>query len=290
LTASIESEGSPGRHKRVWLVTGASRGLGRAFTEAALDSGDCVAATARNPQALADLVDAHGSCVRALTLDVTDRAAVGDVVAETVEAFGRIDVLVNNAGFMLFGAIEELSESEVRRQLEVNFFGALWCTQAVLPSMRAQGRGWIVQVSSMAAIGPRLGSGMYSAAKGALEGFSESLAQEVEAFGITVTMLEPGRFRTDWNRDSMVQAAPMPEYEEVLRERRAGIEGGHDTPAGDPRGAGQALLKLLEADQPPLRVLLGSDAADAGPAVYRKQIEEWERWEALSRSAASAGR
>jgi len=185
----------------------------------------------------------------------------------------------------LFGAVEEVTEDEIRRQFDVNVYGAIWCTQAVLPVMRDQGGGHIFQISSMGGIGPLMGTGMYSATKCALEGFSESLAQEVGPFGITVTIVEPGRFRTDANGDSMMRASPMAAYEDVLRERREMIS---RTDAnlypGDPRKAGEALLKALESKPPPLRLLLGNAAAEAAPKIYRDRLSEWARWESVTRA------
>ncbi len=270
---------------RTWLVTGASRGLGRAFAEAALEAGDAVVATARRTDALADLVRDYPDRACALELDVTNRRAAGEVVGRALDVFGRIDVLVNNAGYLLFGAVEEVTEDEIRRQFDVNVFGAIWCTQAVLPVMRDQRRGHIFQISSMGAIGPLLGTGMYSATKCALEGFSESLAQEVAGFGITVTIVEPGRFPTSWNAESMTRAQRLAAYEEVLRSRRVAIsETGERANPGDLEKAARALLTVLESEAPPLRLLLGNAAADAAPSIYRSRLDEWARWEPLSRA------
>ncbi|WP_069814238.1 oxidoreductase [Streptomyces sp. TP-A0874] len=274
-----------GREGRVWLVTGASRGLGRAISEVALEAGETVVATARRPEALSELSARHGDRVVPLALDVTDRAAVFEAVDRAVEAVGRIDVLLNNAGYGLSGGVEEVGEQQVRDQMEVNFFGALWCTQAVLPVMRRQGSGHILQMSSIAGIATYPNIGMYHASKWALEGMGETLAKEVAGFGIRVTLVEPGEFRTDWSAQSMVRAIPMPEYDEVLAKRRHGMSGAfaHLQP-GDPRKAGEALLKLLDAERPPLRILLGNSAADLAPRVYRERLAEWERWESLART------
>jgi NAD(P)-dependent dehydrogenase (short-subunit alcohol dehydrogenase family) len=268
---------------RTWVITGAARGLGRAFAEAALEAGDAVVATARQPAALEDL-RAKYERVRALELDVSDRQAVLSTIAHARDAFGRIDVLVNNAGYLLFGAVEEVTERAIRRQFDVNVFGSIWCIQAVLPIMRGQGEGHIFQISSMGAIGPLPGTGMYSATKAAVEGFSESLAAEVAPFGIHVTIVEPGRFRTDWSGDSMDRADPVPAYEPVLRQRRATISHPRESHPGDPRKAAAALLTVLESNRPPLRLLLGNLAADAAPEVYRGRLEEWARWESVSRT------
>lgn len=188
-----------GRAARTWLVTGASRGLGRAIAETALAAGDVVVATARRPETLHDLTATYGDRVVPLALDVSDRAAAFAVVRQAVDAVGRIDVLLNNAGYGLSGGVEEVSEAQARAQLDVNFFGALWVTQAVLPVMRRQGSGHILQMSSTAGITTYPNIGLYHASKWALEGLSETLAQEVAGFGIHVTLVEPGEFRTEWS-------------------------------------------------------------------------------------------
>ena len=271
---------------RTWLITGASRGLGRAFAQVALDAGDRVVATARKPQQLDDLVAAHDGKVLALALDVTDRARVQQVVAEATAFTGRLDVLVNNAGYGLAGGVEEASEQEVRNQFEVNVFGALWCTQAVLPVMRRQSAGHLFQISSIGGVAAFLNTGIYHASKWALEGFSESLAQEVAPFGIGVTIVEPGPFRTDWNGDSMTRATPMPEYDEILDARRSAMDGSQArTQPGDPRKAAEALLTVLDSPTPPRRLLLGKMAADVGPAAYQARLQEWAEWDAVARGA-----
>lgn len=271
---------------RTWFITGASRGLGRAFAEVALEAGDSVVATARRPEQLDDLVAAHPGKAVALALDVTDKIAVEKVVAEAAAFTGRLDVLVNNAGYGLAGGVEEASEQEVREQFEVNVFGALWCTQAVLPLMREQQGGHLFQISSIGGVAGFLNTGTYHASKWALEGFSESLAQEVASFGIGVTIVEPGPFRTDWNGDSMMRATPMPAYDDILGGRREAMSGAlARTQAGDPRKAGDALLRVLDSPTPPRRLLLGKLAADVGPATYQQRLAEWAEWDSVARSA-----
>ena len=271
---------------RTWLVTGASRGLGRAIAEVALEAGDSVVATARRPEQLDDLVAAHPGKVLALALDVTGRTDVLAVVEQATVLTGRIDVLVNNAGYGLSGGVEEASEQEVRDQFEVNVFGALWCTQAVLPVMRAQGAGHLFQISSIGGVAGFLNTGIYHSTKWALEGFSESLAQEVEGFGIGVTIVEPGPFRTDWNGDSMVRATPLAAFDDVLSARREAMSGAlARTQAGDPRKAGQALLRVLDSEHPPRRLLLGALAADVAPATYNARLREWAQWDDVARGA-----
>jgi len=271
---------------RVWLITGAGRGLGQAFTDAAVAAGGSVIATARTREALDGLVSSHRSAVFPLVLDVRDREAVKGAVAVGVEHFGRIDVLVNNAGYGLAGAVEELDEARVRAQFDVNFFGLLWCTQAVLPYMRAQGSGHIFQLSSLAGVNAPSNLGGYNSSKWAVEGISESLAQEVESFGVKVTILEPGPFRSDWNGTSMDRAEPMPAYDEVLAERRSALSGDSAfTQPGDPARAAQALLTVLNSEHPPLRLLLGRRAADVAPEVYRQRLAQWAEWDHMAREA-----
>ncbi|MEU2835101.1 oxidoreductase [Streptomyces lavendulae] len=273
------------RTERVWLITGASRGLGRAIAEVVLEAGDTVVATARSLPALDGLVERFGERVVPVALDVTDRAAVLAAVAEAAERTGRIDVLLNNAGYGLAGAVEEVNETQVRDQFDVNFFGALWVTQAVLPVMRRQGSGHLLQMSSIAGVTTYPNLGLYCASKWALEAVSETLAQEVAGFGVKVTLVEAGEFRTDWSAGSMVRATPKSAYDEVLAKRRHGLSGAYaHLQPGDPRKAGEALLKLTDEAEPPLRVLLGEGAADLAPNVLRARLAGWEEWDALART------
>ena len=270
---------------KIWFVTGSSRGFGRHFVEAALSRGDKVAATARNTDSLSDLVTAHGDAILPLPLDVTDKAAVTATVKKAHEHFGRLDVIVNNAGYGLFGVVEELGEQEIRDQLETNFFGALWVTQAVLPYLRAQGSGHIVQISTVGGVTAFPTLGGYNASKWALEGLSEALAQEVAAFGIKVTLVEPGGFATDWAGSSAVQAQPLPAYDGT---REAVIKAFSGFKVGDPAGSGPALLKIVDAENPPLRVFFGTTPLAVVPPVYAERLKTWEEWAEVSAEAEGA--
>src|ERR1700736_459462 len=200
---------------KTWFITGTSRGFGREWTKAALERGDRVAATARDPSTLEDLKTEHGDAVLALTLDVTSRQAAFGAVKRAHEHFGRLDIVVNNAGYGQFGMVEELSEQEAREQIETNLFGALWVTQAALPYLREQGSGHFLQVSSIGGISAFPGIGMYHASKWGLEGISQALAQEVKGFGINVTLIEPGGFSTDWGGASAKHAQTHDAYGEL---------------------------------------------------------------------------
>jgi NAD(P)-dependent dehydrogenase (short-subunit alcohol dehydrogenase family) len=266
---------------RIWIMTGASRGIGHAFTEAAAAAGDTVVATARNPDMLRPLVEAYGDKVVPMKLDVTDQAEIDKVVADTIARFGRIDILCNNAGYGLRGAVEEVTAQQVRDQMETNFFGAFWMTQAVLPQMRAQKSGHILQVSSQGGQIALPALGVYHASKWALEGFTESLALEVAPFGVKVTILEPGGFRTDWSGSSMVHAVQMQIYSHMPN-RQPGAP--RPKPAGDPPKGAAALMKMLESPEPPLRLIMGARALDTVQEAYHRRLAESDRWKALSRA------
>ncbi|MEU4511181.1 SDR family NAD(P)-dependent oxidoreductase [Nonomuraea wenchangensis] len=272
---------------KVWFVTGSSRGLGRAFVEAALSRGDKVAATARTAASLDDLVAAHGEAVLPLEMDVTDTAAVLESVKRAREHFGRLDVIVNNAGYAHVGAVEETTEQQLRDQLETNVFGALRVIQAALPYLREQGSGHIIQLSSAAGLMAFPLSGAYSASKWALEALNESLAQEVAGFGVKVTVIEPGGFATRDGKnpdplDNGHSAEPDPAYD-GLRRRIAAFAGSQ--PAGDPAAAAQALLKLVDSDDPPLRVLFGQGFYPLLQQVYADRLKTWADWQDLSAQA-----
>ncbi|MFI6234035.1 SDR family NAD(P)-dependent oxidoreductase [Micromonospora sp. NPDC050784] len=269
---------------RTWFITGASRGLGRAFADAALDRGDRVVAAARTI-AQADFDERYADRLLTLTLDVTDRAAVVAAVNTAVEHFGRLDIVVNNAGTLSMGMIEEFTEAEARAQFEVNLFGALWVSQAVLPHLRAQRSGHIVQVSSIAALGGFPSTGLYSASKFALEGMSEALAMEAAAFDIKVSILQPGGYWTDLYT-SVRATTPTDAYAPLRAElERQWAEGSIDS---EPRLAAEALLQLVDSDDPPLRLLLGSMVYDLAFDIARRRMDTWAGWEQVSRAAERA--
>ena len=266
---------------KVWFITGTSKGFGRIWAEAALARGDRVAATARNVDTLQPLVERYGEQVLALTLDVTDKAAVTATVTQTIERFGRIDVAVNNAGYGLFGTVEEVSEAEARAQIETNVFGALWVTQAALPYLRAQRSGHIIQVSSIGGITAFQNVGIYHASKWALEGFSQALAQEVAPFGIHVTLIEPGGFATDWAGSSSKRSAPLPDYKEV-HEAADKARSQRVSKPGDPQASARALLKVVDAAEPPLRVFFGELPLQSAKADYESRLKTWEEWQPVA--------
>ncbi|MGW5053633.1 SDR family NAD(P)-dependent oxidoreductase [Actinokineospora sp. NPDC004072] len=270
---------------RVWFITGASRGLGRAFTEAAIAAGDRVVGAARDTTPLDGLAAEHPDQLLALRLDVTDRAAVFAAVDAAVARFGRLDIVVNNAGALVMGMVEELAEEQARAQMEVNFFGPLWVGQAVLPQLRAQGGGHIVQISSIGALGGFPSTGLYSASKFALEGMSEALAAEAAAFGVKLTIVQPGGYWTDLYT-STPAAEPLPQYDELRAElAKHWAEGSVDS---EPRLAAEAIMTLVDSDDPPLRLLLGSMVYDLAFEVSRQRMATWASWEAVSRAAEKA--
>jgi NAD(P)-dependent dehydrogenase (short-subunit alcohol dehydrogenase family) len=265
---------------KVWFVTGSSRGLGRKFVEAALSRGDRVAATARNTAQLDQLVAVYRDAVLALELDVTDKAAVFEQVRRAKDHFGRLDVIVNNAGYGLFGAVEELDEQQLRNQLETNLFGALWVVQAALPHLREQGAGHIIQMSSIGGLIAMPIGGGYLLSKWALEALNESLAHEVAGFGVRVTLVEPASYAT--GSTSGVFSKPNPVY-----------DGGRQTAAsfmkklnvGDPAAAAKALLKIVDSDSPPLRVLFGIQGYEIVRRAYTDRLKTWAAWQDLSAEA-----
>lgn len=269
--------------QKVWFITGSSRGFGRRWTEAALQRGDLVAATARDSSSLNTLVKTYGNAVLPLQLDVTDQAAAHDALARTHRTFGRIDVLVNNAGYGLFGALEEISEEQARAQMETNFFGALWLTQAVLPFMRAQRSGHIVQVSSIGGIVTYPGFSLYCASKWALEAVSEALAQEVAEFGIHVTLVEPGPFATDWGGSSLVWADALPAYASLRGDLTSDTD--DTSAAGDPAATSKAILALVDAPIPPRRLFLGVEMLELARTTYEQRLTVWGQWNDVARAS-----
>ncbi|TQS45609.1 SDR family oxidoreductase [Cryptosporangium phraense] len=266
---------------KVWFITGSSRGFGREWAIAALDRGDRVAATARNTSSLDDLVAQYGENILPLELDVTDRAAAFATVKTAHDHFGRLDVVVNNAGYGQFGMIEEISEEEARAQFETNVFGALWVTQGALPFLREQGSGHIIQVSSIGGISAFMNIGIYNGSKWALEGFSQSLALEVAPLGIHVTLVEPAAYSTDWGGSSAQHATPMPAYEKV-REISAENRKKRVSSPGHPEASRAAILKVVDAEKPPLRIFFGDGPLAIATADYESRLAEWREWEPVS--------
>ncbi|HEV7777652.1 MAG TPA: oxidoreductase [Luteibacter sp.] len=270
--------------KQVWLITGSSRGLGRALAEAVLAAGHQLVATARKPEQLSDLVERYGEQVRAVALDVTDETAVHDAVKAAVDAFGRLDVLVNNAGYGNVGSIEDTSLEDFRAQIETNLFGTISLTKAAIPLMREQGAGHIIQFSSVGGrIGPP-GRAPYAAAKWGVEGFSEVLAKEVGPLGIKVTIVEPGGFRTDFAGASTTLREGRPEYDATVG-RMARYQRDYDgKQPGDPERAAAVVVHIAGLDEPPLRLLLGSDAFNGVEQNDTAKLEADRRWREFSLS------
>jgi NAD(P)-dependent dehydrogenase (short-subunit alcohol dehydrogenase family) len=267
---------------KVWFVTGSSKGFGRAFVVAALERGDRVAATARNTGTLSDLVEKYGDAVLPIQLDVTDRDQAFAAVKTAHETFGRLDVVINNAGYGLFGTVEEITEQQLRAQLETNLFGVFHVTQAVLPILREQGSGHIIQISTIGGVAAFPSLGGYHASKWALEGMTESLSQEVAGFGIKVTLVEPGGFNTDWAGSSAVFADPQPAYQ-PLHDAMSKQMSSNASP--EPVGFGSAILKVVDAEKAPLRVFFGEMPTKMVPHIYQQRIAEWAEWVPVSREA-----
>ena len=271
---------------RTWLITGSSRGFGRELTRVALETGDRVVVTARRPEQLKDLVAEHGDAVRAFALDVTDPAAAREAVAFAVKEFGGLDVVVNNAGYANSAPIEDMAEDDFRAQVEANFFGVVNVTRAALPVFREQGSGHFLQFSSVGGrVGGSPGLSAYQAAKFAVEGFSEVLNAEVKPFGVKVTIVEPGAFRTDWQGVSMERAPVRPEYDASVGEMHRLRDASDGQQPGDPARAAHILTDLVRLDTPPLRLLLGADAVEAVQRSERARGAEVAEWADVSRSA-----
>jgi NAD(P)-dependent dehydrogenase (short-subunit alcohol dehydrogenase family) len=267
---------------KVWLITGSSRGLGLALAKAVLASGDRLVATARNPEHLRELVDRYGDQARALALDVTDAAAARAGIAAAVSAFGRLDVVVNNAGYANVSSIEHMADADFREQIETNFFGVVNVTRAAVPVLRAQRSGHIIQISS---IGGRRGSpglGAYQSAKWAIEGFSEVLARELAPLGVRVTIAEPGGIRTDWAGSSMRIDELHDDYQSTVGAFMEGVRKSHDGVRGDPAKMAQVLLQIAALSAPPLRLLLGGDAVYLAELVAQQRAAEDAKWRPVS--------
>ncbi|MDR3697737.1 SDR family NAD(P)-dependent oxidoreductase [Mucilaginibacter sp.] len=264
------------------FITGASRGFGKIWAEAFLKRGDKVVATARNLDALNGLVNTYGKQILPLQLDVNNRADCFTAIEKATAHFGSIDVLINNAGYGLFGTIEETSEQEARDQIETNFFGLLWVTQAVLPVMRKQGHGHIIQLSSVLGITTLPVLGLYNASKFAVEGLSETLATEVKGFGINVTLIEPNGFATDWAGASAVNTTQLDVYDGVRAAFQAGLT---DDIFGIPEATTAAVLKLVDSENPPLRLFLGKVALPWASQVYQDRLATWTEWADVASAA-----
>jgi NAD(P)-dependent dehydrogenase (short-subunit alcohol dehydrogenase family) len=276
---------APADNHRVWLITGASSGFGRAIAEAVLGRGEFVVGTARDTDALADL--AGDERVHAVSLDVTDAAQREAAVAESLARFGRIDVLVNNAGRTQVGAVEETSDEELRALFDLHFFGPAALTRAVLPSMRQQGGGAIVQMSSVGGQVTAPGFSAYCATKFALEGLTETLRDEVAPFGIRTLIVEPGSFRTGlFRRGAAYESREMPEYDEIVGPTRDYVRTNDGEQPGDPAKAAAAILAALDADEPPLRLALGADAIGNIEARLERLADEVSAWRELGRATA----
>ena len=262
-----------------WLITGCSTGIGREIARAALEAGHSVVVTARRVESVADFTDEYGDLAVTVALDVTDKEQIATAVRTATDAFGGIDVLVNNAGNGYLAAIEEGDDEQVRKLFDVNYFGVVDMIKAVLPGMRARGAGHIVNISSMTGLVANPPNGYYSSTKFALEALTEALAQEVKPFGIKVTAIEPGAFRTDWAARSMWESAtPIGDYDDTVGSRKTMIKEFANHLPGDPRKAADAVLMVTGLDDPPLRLLLGRDVLKAVRdklATFSASIDEW---------------
>lgn len=264
------------------FITGASKGFGKIWAEAFLKRGDNVVATARNTDSLNDLVKEYGNKILPLSLNVNDREASFAAVNKAKEHFGSLDVVINNAGYGLFGAVEEASEQEARDQIETNVFGLLWVTQAALPIMRAQGNGHIIQVSSVLGITTLPALGLYNATKWAVEGLSESLAAEVKGFGIDITIVEPNGYSTDFGSGSAAHSTAIPAYDPVKAALYAGFT---EDSTGLPEATADAMLQLTASENPPLRLFLGKVGLPWAKQVYADRMAVWENWKEVAEKA-----
>jgi NAD(P)-dependent dehydrogenase (short-subunit alcohol dehydrogenase family) len=269
--------------KKVWFITGASRGFGRVWAEAALTRGDKVAATARTLADVADLKERFGDAVLPMALDVTDADQARHVVRQAHAHFGKLDVVLNNAGYTLVGTAEEASEADVRALFDTNYFGMLRVIQAALPLLRQQGSGHILGVSSQLGIVPMPLIGFYCATKAAIESLHESLAPEVKPFGIKVTLLEPGAYATEFGSPSSLKSAPEIDAYDDLRKWFFGSLSSLEL--GDPQATAEAILKIVDAEDPPLRFAVGAGVLPMARDAYADRLATWEAWEAVSNAA-----
>jgi NAD(P)-dependent dehydrogenase (short-subunit alcohol dehydrogenase family) len=272
--------------QQIWFVTGSSRGFGRALVRAALDAGDLVAATARRPQQLADLVAEYGDRIHAIALDVTDAAAARSAIAEARERFGRLDVIVNNAGYANVSPIETTTDEDFRAQFETNFWGVYNVSKAAIPVLREQGGGLVMQFSSMGGrVGGSPGIASYQAAKFAIDGFSRVLQAETAPFGVKVIVVEPSGFRTDWAGSSMIVRDIPDAYAATVGAMNARVRHSPDGPAGDPVRAAEILVRVAKRRDIPYHLPLGVTAAEGSIQLDERLLAEDRRWRAVSRSA-----
>ena len=272
-----------GRTAKVWFITGSSRGFGRIWTEAALQRGDKVAATARKLESLAGMKEKYGNNVLPLELDVTQPRQVKSAVNAAYNHFGRLDVVFNNAGYSLVGTIEEATADDIRALYETNVLGPVAVIQAALPLLRKQGKGHILGTSSTLGHLAYPVIGYYCSSKWTFEAIHESLAAEVKQFGIDVTIIEPGAYATEFgSRDSLKFAKGMDDYND-LKDRF--VEGLKKMDQGDPRATPDAIFKVVDAEQPPLRLFLGSHNLPEIREAYAQRLRTWEEWEAVSNAA-----
>ncbi|MBL8156799.1 MAG: SDR family NAD(P)-dependent oxidoreductase [Anaerolineae bacterium] len=275
----------PSSEQRVWFVTGVSTGFGRALAEAILEHGNILAGTVRQPDQQAAITALHPECALGLLMDVTQPEQVATAVQETLDRFGRIDVLVNNAGHGIVGAVEEVSDSEARRVFEVNVFGVLHVIRAVLPHMRARRSGLVINLSSQGGVVGFLGSGVYCATKHALEALSESLSKEAAHLGIGVMLVEPGVFRTDFAGRSLLLAEQrLADYDPTVGKRRDNLPHVDGKQPGDPVRGARAIVQAASEENPPLRLALGPDALQVMREKVAGMQRDWDAWEAISAS------
>ena len=265
---------------KVWFITGSNSGFGRSLTEAVLAKGDNVVATTRHPEEIQDLVEQYPDTVKAVTLDITKSEEISKAIDTALSTFGQVDVLVNNAGFGTLGAVEEIEDEQVRKQFEVNCFGTLNLTKALLPHFRQKKSGHILNVSSVGGFTSFPGTGIYSATKFAIEGYSEALAKEITPLGIKLTLVEPGAFRTEFAGDSLATPEnPIDDYEETAHKFVKQQEEMSGEQPGDPDKAAQAMIKVVESDNPPMRLVLGEDALKGVRQkieTFQQELKEWE--------------